>query len=77
MIVYQIAFSYSMPLPGVVEIAAESEARAREIFAEISKDMEKVVIADLREVGNTDDPPVEDDSLPQLHSSAPSNNKLN
>jgi len=53
--IYQISFSYWMPLPGVVEIAAETEEEARKIFADISKDMDKVEIADFKAVGTTDD----------------------
>lgn len=50
MIVYQIAFSYQMPLPGVVEIVAENEEEARKIFADVSKDMSNVSIVDFKAI---------------------------
>jgi len=55
MIVYQIAFSYRMPLPGIVEIVAETEEEARKIFADISKDMDNVTVVDFKAVGDADD----------------------
>lgn len=62
MIVYQIAFSYSMPLPGIVEIAAENEEEAKKIFDDMSKDMDKVTIVSFKAVGEADDDQA--DSIP-------------